>query len=129
MNIKKLLIVLLVAIVVSIGVFFVSTKTALEIKGYELFGAEYCQPNSKWSVQEKEIISISPAFHKGECQICGKTIVILASDDSKLCARCAIATNRCSHCGKKNNSISFEGERFLSIIMFDISGWHDEAHY
>ena len=95
-NKRILFIILIVAFIVAISIFFILRKNndnniVIE-KGYELFGNEHCSGHEP---------TIYPSTMYSTCKICGSTKHNdVQYSDFIICPECSKITGRCTKCGK-----------------------------
>ena len=98
-NKRILFIVLIVAFIVAISIFFIlrknNTNNIIIEKGYELFGNKYCDGHASGGIT----VDGWPSY--STCRICGITKHNDAPhSDFTICSECSKITGRCTKCGK-----------------------------
>ena len=91
---KIVLIVIFILIVVTIVVYLKNNNNTKKIiKGYQMFGNDYCRGHSIPGISGQ-------AELPWKCAICGKENISTGPPTPEICLKCNKITKRCTTCGK-----------------------------
>lgn len=93
---KKQIKVIFISILVIALLLVISFVVLRIVKGYKIYGNEYCNTNYYLECG-------GDAITEWTCKLCGESAINSDINVPEICNKCSILTKRCNQCGKLRN--------------------------